>query len=312
MRIRKHEKEKELGREKERLLEEDTNINQEGNMLKKPPIGIEPRNIWEKKRIKALKAAIKRYVDADMEVPIEWVKELNEVCGREKSENKSSELNETAPRKENATSKSKDIYDSHHPRYFSLDTFKNAIPENEKGDNILRSVILASKDADKNTLMLKNIANVADENGKNVIVFCSDERQCVLEKEDVEEISKIKDYAQAIRQDTANIKQNDRLMNVMFIFDFGNGSLLDYNSDRQLIEDIYFLAAISRVYNNYVFFTCNEIFTSIERFESKYYPLYILFNIYQEESDVCDYEILLDQVAIDEFSNRLERLKIKG
>ena len=50
MRIRKHEKEKELGREKERLLEEDTNINQEGNMLKKPPIGIEPRNIIYGKR----------------------------------------------------------------------------------------------------------------------------------------------------------------------------------------------------------------------------------------------------------------------
>lgn len=282
-------------------------------MLKKTPIGIEPRYIWEKKRIKELKAAIKRYVDADMEVPIEWVTELNEFCGREKSENKSLDLsNITAPREENSVSKNKDIYDSYHPRYFNTDTFKKAISENEKGDNILRSVILASKDADKNTLMLKNIANVADENGKNVIVFCSDERQCVWKKEDVEEISKIKDYAQAIRQDTANIKQNDRLMNVMFIFDFGNGSLLDYNSDRQLIEDIYFLAAISRVYNNYVFFTCNEIFTSIERFESKYYPLYILFNIYQEESDVCDYEILLDQVAIDEFSNRMERLKIKG
>lgn len=282
-------------------------------MLKKPPIGIEPRYIWEKKRIKELKAAIKRYVDAGMEVPIEWITELNEFCRREISGNKPAELNETAPRKENSTSKSKDIYDSHHPRYFNLDTFKNAIPENEKGDNILRSVILASKDADKNTLMLKNIASVADENGKNVIVFCSDERQSVWEeKEDVEEISKIKDYAQAIRQDTANIKQNDRVMNVMFIFDFGNGSLLDYNGNRQLIEDMYFLAAISRVYNNYVLCTCNEIFTSIERFESKYYPLYILFNIYQEESDVCDYEILLDQVAIDEFSNRMERLKIKG
>ena len=32
-------------------------------MLKKTPIGIEPRNIWEKKRIKELKSAIKRYVD---------------------------------------------------------------------------------------------------------------------------------------------------------------------------------------------------------------------------------------------------------
>lgn len=269
------------------------NVNQEGNMLKKPPIGIEPRNIWEKKRIKELKAAIKRYVDADMEVPIEWVTELNEFCGREKSENKSSESNEAAPREENSVSKNKYIYDSHHPRYFNLDTFKNAIPENEKGDNILRSVILASNDADKNTLMLKNIANVADENGKNVIVFCSDERQSAWEKEDVEEISKIKEYASAIRQDVGDVKQNERMMNVMFVLDFGNGSFLDHNSDKQLISDIYYLAATSRVYNNYVYLTCNEIFTSINRFESKYYPLYNMFNVYQAEAD--DYEILLDQ-----------------
>lgn len=72
-------------------------------MLKKPPIGIEPRNIWEKKRIKELKLAIKRYVDADLEVPIEWVTELNEFCRREVSGNKSSESNETTPSKESDT-----------------------------------------------------------------------------------------------------------------------------------------------------------------------------------------------------------------
>ena len=78
-------------------------------MLKKTPIGIEPRYIWEKKRIKELKAAIKRYVDADMEVPIEWVTELNEFCGREKSENKSLDLsNITAPREETGSTAKND------------------------------------------------------------------------------------------------------------------------------------------------------------------------------------------------------------
>lgn len=105
-------------------------------------------------------------------------------------------LNLVADNKEN-----KDIYDSYHPRYFNTDTFKNAILENEKkGDAILRSAILASKDVDKNTLMLKNIAGIARNNGKDVVVLCSDERKSAWEKEKTEDFTKIKDYRNLARK----------------------------------------------------------------------------------------------------------------
>ena len=42
--------------------------NQEEYMTKKPPIGIIPRYIWELKRIKELKSAIRRFIDAGKEI----------------------------------------------------------------------------------------------------------------------------------------------------------------------------------------------------------------------------------------------------
>lgn len=43
----------------------------------KAPIEIEPIHIWKEKRYQDLCEAIKRYLDADKEIPIEWVEEYN-------------------------------------------------------------------------------------------------------------------------------------------------------------------------------------------------------------------------------------------
>ncbi|WP_315307267.1 hypothetical protein [Enterococcus devriesei] len=44
---------------------------------RKPPIGIIPKELWIEQRKLELKAAIKRYFEADFKVPIEWIEELN-------------------------------------------------------------------------------------------------------------------------------------------------------------------------------------------------------------------------------------------
>lgn len=46
----------------------------------KPPIGIMPEFVWIEKRKSELKAAIKRYLEANQHVPIEWIVELNKYC----------------------------------------------------------------------------------------------------------------------------------------------------------------------------------------------------------------------------------------
>lgn len=43
-----------------------------------PPIGIEPKYIWEGKRHTAICEAITRYYQAGLEIPIEWIEEYNQ------------------------------------------------------------------------------------------------------------------------------------------------------------------------------------------------------------------------------------------
>jgi hypothetical protein len=50
--------------------------------MKKQPIGIMPKNIWESIRFNELKKAINRYIKADVVVPIEWINEYNEFVKR--------------------------------------------------------------------------------------------------------------------------------------------------------------------------------------------------------------------------------------
>jgi len=45
----------------------------------RPPLGVMPKFIWDKKRIDMLKEAIKRYLDSDKAIPVDWAAEYNEL-----------------------------------------------------------------------------------------------------------------------------------------------------------------------------------------------------------------------------------------
>lgn len=269
-------------------------VNQEEYMTKKPPIGIIPRYIWELKRIKELKSAIRRFIAVGKQIPIEWVNEYNDFCRRYECADKSSgtELEEDAlsiggESSESMDSVAKAINDSHYPKYLSMDVFNNAMKKNEQqGDMILRNVILVSENADKNTLMLKNLAGIAHNHDIDVIVFCDDERHDSWKGEETKEIDEIKDYVSAF-ENASN--ESNHIINTMLIVDFGKGSLLDY--DKQLKDGIYSLTRTSRINNNYNFITCNEIITNLEKFNSEYYPICNMFDAYQSETGEDYYEL---------------------
>jgi hypothetical protein len=44
-----------------------------------PPLGIEPKYIWEMRRATDLRDAIYRYTNVCLEVPVRWVEEYNEL-----------------------------------------------------------------------------------------------------------------------------------------------------------------------------------------------------------------------------------------
>ncbi len=45
----------------------------------KPPLGIMPKDLWQEKRMKAIKEAVGRYFDSNIKIPIEWIIEYNEL-----------------------------------------------------------------------------------------------------------------------------------------------------------------------------------------------------------------------------------------
>lgn len=47
--------------------------------IKLNPIGLEPKEIWLKTRKKDILEAIDRYVEANISVPAQWIKELREL-----------------------------------------------------------------------------------------------------------------------------------------------------------------------------------------------------------------------------------------
>ena len=51
---------------------------------KKPPIGVVPKYLHDSIRQGSLAEAIKRYVEAKIQIPIEWVEEYNEISERYK------------------------------------------------------------------------------------------------------------------------------------------------------------------------------------------------------------------------------------
>ncbi len=46
-------------------------------MIKKPPLGIIPRNIHREHRIDDIRAAVYRHMDATHPIPKKWIKEYN-------------------------------------------------------------------------------------------------------------------------------------------------------------------------------------------------------------------------------------------
>ncbi len=46
---------------------------------KKPPLGLTPRWLERITRIENIKAAIKRYMFENLRIPIEWIKEYNDL-----------------------------------------------------------------------------------------------------------------------------------------------------------------------------------------------------------------------------------------
>ncbi len=57
-------------------------ILQGGNFMERPvesPLGIIPKNMWKKQRLKELRDTIDRYLEANQRVPIEWIEEYNEL-----------------------------------------------------------------------------------------------------------------------------------------------------------------------------------------------------------------------------------------
>jgi hypothetical protein len=45
----------------------------------KPPIGLRPKWIIDKERLNEVRSAIVRYYDAELKIPIEWLKEYNQL-----------------------------------------------------------------------------------------------------------------------------------------------------------------------------------------------------------------------------------------
>jgi hypothetical protein len=55
-----------------RLIDLKTN-----SKVRRLPIGVMPKFIWDEQRLKELREAIQRYADAGEYIPLDWVKEYN-------------------------------------------------------------------------------------------------------------------------------------------------------------------------------------------------------------------------------------------
>lgn len=47
--------------------------------IKKPPLGLMPKKLWEQLRIQEIVEAIERYANENMPIPAEWIKEYLEL-----------------------------------------------------------------------------------------------------------------------------------------------------------------------------------------------------------------------------------------
>ena len=56
--------------------------------VEKPPLGLMPKNLHEEVRFYDICAAISRYYNVEWKIPIEWVKEYNELIDVGANKNK--------------------------------------------------------------------------------------------------------------------------------------------------------------------------------------------------------------------------------
>lgn len=55
--------------------------------MNKPPIGVIPRELWNERRIEDLKDAIDRHIRENQRIPVEWIREYNDLLsGRDESD----------------------------------------------------------------------------------------------------------------------------------------------------------------------------------------------------------------------------------
>lgn len=54
----------------------------------KPPLGVIPRDRWDRKRQEELTAAMGRFLEAGKKIPKEWFDEYNEISDRQEKQNK--------------------------------------------------------------------------------------------------------------------------------------------------------------------------------------------------------------------------------
>lgn len=50
--------------------------------VKRPPIGIMPKWVWDEERKRELVAAICRYSEAGLKIPVQWAIEFKELCDK--------------------------------------------------------------------------------------------------------------------------------------------------------------------------------------------------------------------------------------
>lgn len=46
----------------------------------KPPVGIMPRFVHDRQRLKEIKNAVNAYMETEFPMPVEWIIEYNELC----------------------------------------------------------------------------------------------------------------------------------------------------------------------------------------------------------------------------------------
>ncbi len=54
-------------------------MKKELEQIVKPPIGLRPKWVSDKERLNEVRSAIVRYYDAELKIPIEWLKEYNQL-----------------------------------------------------------------------------------------------------------------------------------------------------------------------------------------------------------------------------------------